>query len=116
MTESALQPEISLTPDERTLAMLAHILQIFSSFIGPLVIFIVKRDSRFVALHAIQALLLQLAVLTVNAISFGAWFVIFFSTVAVHPQPAGAGRLPLPFLIGFPLIWFVFMGGWLLSP
>ena len=50
-------PEIAPppTPDERTLAMLAHILQTFSCFIGPLVIYVVKRDSRFVAFHVISS-------------------------------------------------------------
>ena len=45
------------TQDEKTMAMLAHILQIFTWWIGPLVIFLVKQDSKFVRFHALQALL-----------------------------------------------------------
>ena len=45
------------TDDERTSAMLAHILQIFGNFFAPLVILIVKRRSYYVRFHALQALL-----------------------------------------------------------
>jgi uncharacterized Tic20 family protein len=48
------------TPDERTIAMLAHLMQIFAWFWGPLVVYLVKRESRFVAFHALQALFLQI--------------------------------------------------------
>ncbi len=49
------------TPDERTTAMLAHVLTIFAGFIAPLIIYLAKRrDSRFVAFHAMQALLWHL--------------------------------------------------------
>jgi uncharacterized Tic20 family protein len=34
------------TEDERTMAMLAHLLMAFTGFIGPLVIFIVKQNAR----------------------------------------------------------------------
>ena len=59
-------------PDERSLAMLAHALQIVGGFIAPLVIFLIRRDSRFVGFHALQALLLQL-------IYMFFWFILFAS-------------------------------------
>ena len=40
------------TQDERTMAFLAHLLQVFTGFIAPLVIFCVKQDSRFVKLFS----------------------------------------------------------------
>ena len=40
--------------------MLAHILQIFSWLIGPGIIFFVRRDSKFVRYHALQAVFFQL--------------------------------------------------------
>jgi uncharacterized membrane protein len=49
----------SPSADERSLASLAHALQIVGSFIAPLIIFLIRRDSKFVAFHALQALLLQ---------------------------------------------------------
>jgi hypothetical protein len=47
------------TSDETTLALLAHVLQIFTWWIGPLAIYLAKRDSKFVSFHAMQALLWQ---------------------------------------------------------
>ena len=43
------------TPDERTLALLAHMLQIMLCWIAPLAIFLIKRQSKFVSFHALQA-------------------------------------------------------------
>jgi uncharacterized Tic20 family protein len=45
--------------DERTTAMLARLLMIFTWFIGPLILYLVKRESRFVAFHSLQALIFQ---------------------------------------------------------
>jgi len=44
---------------ERTMAVLAHALQMVGLFIAPLVIFVVRRQSRFVSFHALQALIFQ---------------------------------------------------------
>ena len=41
------------------MAILAHMLQIVGLWIAPLIIFVVKRESRFVSFHALPALLLQ---------------------------------------------------------
>ena len=39
------------------MAMLAHVLMILSGFIGPLIIYCIKKDeSRFVGFHALQAI------------------------------------------------------------
>ena len=43
------------------MATLAHIVQVVGWWIAPLVIFLLKRESRFVSFHALQALLLQIA-------------------------------------------------------
>lgn len=61
-----------LVREDRTMAMLAHVLAIFSGFIGPLIIYLVKKDdSRYVAFHALQALYFSLVVLVaVIALSF----------------------------------------------
>ena len=45
------------------MAMLAHVLQIFTWWIWPPVIFIVKQDSKSVRFHALQALLWQIALI-----------------------------------------------------
>ena len=52
-----------VSPDDKTMAMLAYILGIFTGFLGPLVLWLVKKDqSKFVAFHSLQALLLHAAV------------------------------------------------------
>ena len=52
-----------LSQDDRTMAMLAYLLGIFTGFIGPLVIWLIKKDtSKFVAFHAMQALVLHAVV------------------------------------------------------
>lgn len=45
-----------LTQDEKAYAGLAHALMICTGFIGPLVIYLKKKRSRFVRFHASQAL------------------------------------------------------------
>jgi len=56
MTPALPQP----TQDERTMALLAHLLQIFTGFLAPLVIYFLRRQSPFVAFHSLQALFWQL--------------------------------------------------------
>ncbi len=59
---------IAPTQDERTIALLAHMLQILLWWIAPLAIFLIKRNSKFISFHALQALLLQAVyVLTIIA-------------------------------------------------
>ena len=56
------------------MAVLAHALQLVGGWIAPLVIFFVKRQSRFVSFHALQVLFLQL----IYAIVSGCLMVFFF--------------------------------------
>lgn len=55
--------EIGPTKDERNLGMLAHLLGIFSGFVGALVLWLVKReDDGFVAEQAKEALNFQITI------------------------------------------------------
>lgn len=112
-----MEPETTTPPtsDERTFAMLAHLLQLFGGFIGPLVIFFVKRDSRFVAFHAIQALVWQVAYFILAMIGVVAWLVLIFSTVAMHSNSGHSSGPPVAILIFLPLIWLFFAGGWIVT-
>ena len=57
-----------ISQDDKTMAMLAELLPIVTGFIGPLVIWLIKKDqSKFVAFHAMQALFFHLAL---NVIMF----------------------------------------------
>jgi uncharacterized membrane protein len=99
---------LSPTQDERTLALLAHILQIVAWWLAPLIIILlIKRDSRFVSFHALQALLLQLSYFAVMVGFTVCWFLaVIFSSTLPHSQVPG----PLPFLIFTP-----FVLGWIAS-
>jgi uncharacterized protein len=114
--QAILGPDVP-TKDECTMAFLAHLLQVFCGFIGPLVIFCVKQDSRFVKFHALQSLIWQLCYM---AMFFGAMILSFISMVltAIHAGATGHahGQPPGPeFFILFPLVWVLGMGGWVVN-
>lgn len=96
------------TQDERTMATLAHVLQLVGWFIAPLIIFFVKRQSRFVSFHALQAIFLQLLYMVVWVGFMVVWFVFVFSTVA----SAGKSGPPPMFFVLLPLVWLVGMAMW----
>jgi uncharacterized protein len=104
------------TQDERTMAFLAHLLQVFTGFIAPLVIFCVKQDSRFVKFHALQSLIWQLCYM---ALFFGGMIVFFFSMMASVIGAAHGGHtsneMPPTFLFFFPLFWLFWLAGWVLN-
>ena len=96
------------TQDERTMATLAHLLQLVGGFIAPLIIFFVKRQSRFISFHALQAIFLQLAYMVVWVCFMVLWFVFILSTVATSSK---SGPPPLFFVL-LPLIWVFGMVFW----
>jgi len=54
------------TNDERTLAILAHILTLVGGFIPPLIIYLLKKDeSAFVAAHARESLNFQITMMII---------------------------------------------------
>ena len=105
MSEIPAPGGLEPTQDERTMATLAHALQIIGSWIAPLVIFLVNRKSRFVSFHALQALLLQLVHLVVLVVMMVGFFVIMGATIAMHGLNKAAGPPPVAFFIVFPLLW-----------
>src|ERR1700759_4785479 len=78
----------AVTKDEFTMAMLAPLLQVFSGFIGPLIIFIVKKDSKFVKYHSLQGLLWQAAYVLIGIGAMVIFFIFMFSTIAHTPPGA----------------------------
>jgi uncharacterized Tic20 family protein len=65
------------TSEDRTLAMVAHLITFVSSFIGPLVIYLVKKDeSTFVADQAKEVLNFHLSVLIYAVAAFLSLFVL----------------------------------------
>ena len=79
-------PVITPTSDEKTLAILAHILTIISSFIAPLIIYLIKKDdSPYVAEHAKESLNFQITM-----------FILYIISIVL-----------MLLLIGFLLIWLL---------
>jgi uncharacterized protein len=110
------QPEVTSLPeptqDERSMAFIAHLLQIFTGFMGPLVILVIKQNSLFVKFHALQALMWQLCYMALFlggfALCFFAMFVGVFHEISRSHNPS---TFPAFFLL-FPLLWLFVMGGW----
>jgi uncharacterized membrane protein len=103
---------IAPTSDERTMGTLAHVLQLVGGWIAPLVIFLVKRNSRFVSFHALQVLLLQALYFLFMMMVMGAFFAVVVFGVAFHQPVAQHNPLPSAFIILFPVIWLGMMGWW----
>ncbi|MFV0316030.1 MAG: DUF4870 domain-containing protein [Microthrixaceae bacterium] len=71
------QPPAGSGSNEKTLAVLAQILGIFTGFLGPLVIYLVADDNqRFAKHHAAESLNFQLTVLIGYFVSFVLMFVL----------------------------------------
>ncbi len=91
--------------DTRTWAVAAHLSALLSlfvgfPFVGPLVVYLVKRDDPFVRRHAAEALNFNLSVFLYLVVGGIATFVLIFFVV-------GLFLLPL-FLVG-AILWLVFI-------
>ena len=63
-------PTTTPTADEKTMAILSHILTIVSSFIAPLIIYLIKKDeSPYVAEHAKESLNFQITLFILYIVS-----------------------------------------------
>jgi hypothetical protein len=102
--------------DECTLGLLAHVLQLITWWVGPLVIYLVKRESRFVSFHALQALIYQGILFVVSMLMMGSWFALMFSGVLLavaHGKESKAA--PIAFFIVFALLGLFWLGVWVLT-
>src|SRR3974390_2870517 len=99
------------TSDERSIAVLAHALQVGGGWLPPLIIFFVKRESRFVSFHALQVLFLELVYLVITLGTMMFWIVGILLTI-FHTQGNGK-EIPPAIFVMFPLFWFVWMGVWI---
>ena len=113
MTDQTTQVTwLDTTPDERTMATLAHALQLVGSWIAPLIIFLIRRRSRFVSFHALQALLLQIIHTIILLIMMTLWFTTIF-TIVFHQTGGKPPEFPPALLVFVPLVWLGFMGLWI---
>lgn len=64
------QPLATPTSDEKTMAILSHILALVAGFLAPLIIYLVKKDeSSYIRAHAAESLNFQLTMLIAVIIS-----------------------------------------------
>lgn len=113
MTGAIAAGNLEPTQDERTMAVLAHALQLIGSWIAPLIIFLINRKSRFVSFHALQALLLQIVHVIVVVIFFVGWFMLIFTTLFAQGTAKPPGQPPVMLFLLFPLLWLVLIGAWI---
>jgi uncharacterized Tic20 family protein len=63
------EPIISPTSDEKTMALLSHILTVAFGFLAPLIIYLIKKDqSAFVTAHAKESLNFQITVFIIGVV------------------------------------------------
>jgi len=93
------------------MAVLAQVLQVVGWWIAPLIIFLLKRDSRFTSFHALQALLIQLLYMFFMGAFMVLWFVGAFLTFP-HNQAAQNAPPPPAFFVVMPLMAVSWMGAW----
>jgi uncharacterized Tic20 family protein len=80
----SLTAQSGLTEDERTLAMLCHLLGIFTGFLGPLILWLVKRDSSpFIGHHGRESLNFQLTLMLAMLCLGSATFVLMLVLVGI---------------------------------
>ena len=80
---SSTDPVVAPSSDDKTMALLSHILTIVAGFIAPLIIYLIKKDqSEFVAQHARESLNFQITVFII-AFAFGITFILFFLAFVV---------------------------------
>lgn len=64
-------PAITPTSDEKTMAILSHVLTIVAGFLAPLIIYLIKKDeSAYVRDHAKESLNFQISLFIIYAILF----------------------------------------------
>src|SRR5258705_13285582 len=85
------------TEDERTMAMLAHLLMAFTGFIGPLVIFCVKENSRFGRFHSLQGLIWHAIYLGLSFVFMAGFFSVVNTSLFNLPPAAQCQRPPVVF-------------------
>jgi uncharacterized membrane protein len=110
-TSSAVPDLTATTSDERSMAVLAHALQVVGGWIPPLIIFFVKRQSRFVSFHSLQVLFLELVYLAIALCGMLFWFATMAVTI-LHTQ-VNHNHFPVAFFAVFAIFWLGWMGVWI---
>jgi uncharacterized Tic20 family protein len=113
MSETTGALQFQTTQDERTMGLACGLLSAFTGFLGPLIILVIKRDSLFVKLCALQSLLWHLIYMVLTGFVMIAFFAAIIATVGLGPGPRGGP--PPPFFFFVPFLWLFFMLGWVVN-
>ena len=99
------------------MAVLAHVLQLVGGWIAPLVIFLLKRQSRYVSFHSLQVLLLQGVFLVLTMVLVGVFlFAIMLGVFsAAWSSQHGSTAPPFLFFLFFPFFWLGIMLMWIIK-
>jgi len=85
--EKVIEPEIvdaEVSKEAKQMAMLAHILAIPGGFVGPLIIFLLKKDeSEFIEFHSREALNFQITLLLASFVGVGFTFFCLLGVVFI---------------------------------
>ena len=76
-TLDQFEEEYTPTSDEKTMALLSHILTLVAGFVAPLVIYLIKKDeSPYVRKHAVESLNFQISIAIYAMVSIPLIFII----------------------------------------
>lgn len=98
------------TQDEKAYAGLAHAWMMSTRWIGPLIIGRIRKESKFVSFHALQALFWQILFTVVYMGGMAIWFGVIFSAMLAIPRGKNPPQFPAGFFFAFPIVWIVCMG------
>jgi uncharacterized protein len=100
-----------ISRDDRTTAMLAHILELLAAVVGPFILYMVKKgDSRFAAYHALQATLFGVLFFGPFLLFFGVFFIGFIATASTSPTGDPAGWVVGSFFVVWCSLFAVMIG------
>lgn len=112
MSSPAAAPtQAAPTQDERSMAMLAHVLMIFTGFVGPLIIWLIRKQSKYVSFHALQALCYQVALGLLVFVLIIAAILTAVGGAASAGQQGGNPAAGIVAMLFFGAVWLVAMGG-----
>ena len=87
----------AISPDDKNMALIAAILGIFTVWLGPLIIFLIKKDqSKYVAYHALQSCLIGACVfvaaflLVIPVVGWLVYLAVWIGNIVLQIQAAMA--------------------------
>jgi len=79
-----MPPPVIVTEEDKTMAMLCHLLAIFTGFLGPLVLWLVKKDqSAYIDHHGRESLNFQITLFIVMFALGSATFILMFVFIGI---------------------------------